>query len=80
MALGSTEAIKRVVAAGVGVAIVSRLALAAECAAGTLAALAIAGLRIERPLYLVRLKGRRDGPTLEAFCRVLRATLGAGTG
>jgi DNA-binding transcriptional LysR family regulator len=77
MSLGSTEAIKRVVAAGVGVAIVSRLALAAECAAGTLAALAIAGLRIERPLYLVRLKGRRDGPTLEAFCRVLRATFGA---
>jgi DNA-binding transcriptional LysR family regulator len=72
MALGSTEAIKRVVAEGVGLAIVSRLAVAAECAAGTLAVLPVAGLRIERPLYLVRRKGRRDGPALQAFCGVLR--------
>jgi DNA-binding transcriptional LysR family regulator len=36
MALGSTEAIKRVVAEGVGLAIVSRLSVQAECAAGTL--------------------------------------------
>jgi DNA-binding transcriptional LysR family regulator len=72
MALGSTEAIKRVVAEGVGVAIVSRLAVGAECAAGTLAVLPVAGLRIERPLHLVRRKGRRDGPALQAFCGVLR--------
>jgi len=72
MALGSTEAIKRVVAEGVGLAIVSRLAVGAECTAGTLAVLPVAGLRIERPLYLVRRKGRRDGPALQAFCGVLR--------
>jgi DNA-binding transcriptional LysR family regulator len=72
MALGSTEAIKRVVAEGVGLAVVSRLAVAAECAAGTLAVLAVAGLRIERPLHLVRRKGRRDGPAMQAFCGVLR--------
>jgi DNA-binding transcriptional LysR family regulator len=72
MALGSTEAIKRVVAEGVGLAIVSRLAVGAECAAGTLAVLPVAGLRIERPLHLVRRKGRRDGPALQAFCTVLR--------
>jgi DNA-binding transcriptional LysR family regulator len=72
MALGSTEAIKRVVAEGVGLAIVSRLAVAAECAAGTLAVLPVAGLRIERPLHLVRRRGRRDGPALQAFCAVLR--------
>ena len=53
MALGSTEAIKRVVAEGVGLAIVSRLAVQAECAAGTLAILPVAGFRIERPLHLV---------------------------
>jgi DNA-binding transcriptional LysR family regulator len=75
MALGSTEAIKRVVAAGVGLAIVSRLAVAAECAAGTLAVLAVAGLHIERPLHLVRRKGRRDGPAVRAFCGVLRETV-----
>ena len=72
MALGSTEAIKRVVAEGVGLAIVSRLAVGAECAAGTLATLPVAGLRIARPLHLVRRKGRRDGPALQAFCGVLR--------
>ena len=72
MALGSTEAIKRVVAEGVGLAVVSRLAVAAECAAGTLAVLPVAGLPIERPLHLVRRRGRRDGPALQAFCVVLR--------
>jgi DNA-binding transcriptional LysR family regulator len=72
MALGSTEAVKRVVAEGVGLAIVSKLAVRTECAAGTLAVLPVAGLRIERPLHLVRRKGRRDGPALRAFCGVLR--------
>jgi DNA-binding transcriptional LysR family regulator len=72
MALGSTEAIKRVVAAGVGLAVVSRLAVAAECAAGTLAVLPVSGLSISRPLHLVRRTGRRDGPALQAFCTVLR--------
>src|SRR6516165_7314566 len=74
MALGSTEAIKRVVAEGVGLAIVSRLAVRAECAAGTLAVLPVAGLRIERPYYLVRRTGRRDGPAMQALCGLLRET------
>jgi DNA-binding transcriptional LysR family regulator len=74
MALGSTEAIKRVVAEGVGLAIVSRLAVRAECVAGTLAVLPVSGLHIERPLHLVRRKGRRDGPALQAFCGVLWET------
>jgi DNA-binding transcriptional LysR family regulator len=74
MALGSTEAVKRVVAAGVGVAIVSRLSVRAECAAGTLAVLPVDGLSLDRPLHLVRRKGQRDGPALESFCRVLRET------
>jgi DNA-binding transcriptional LysR family regulator len=77
MALGSTEAIKRVVAEGVGLAIVSRLSVKAECAAGTLAVLPVAGLRIERPLYVVRRRGRRDGPALQAFCAVLRESTAA---
>jgi DNA-binding transcriptional LysR family regulator len=80
MALGSTEAIKRVVAAGVGLAIVSRLAVGAECAAGALVELAVARLRIERPLHLVRRKGRRDAPALQAFCAVLRERTAAQLG
>jgi DNA-binding transcriptional LysR family regulator len=72
MALGSTEAIKRVVAEGMGLAIVSRLAVYAECAGGTLTVLPVAGLRIDRPLHLMRRNGRRDGPALQEFCAVLR--------
>jgi DNA-binding transcriptional LysR family regulator len=71
MALGSTEAIKRVVAEGVGLAIVSRLTVRTECAAGTLAVLPVAELHMPRPLHLVRRTGRRDGPALLAFCDVL---------
>jgi DNA-binding transcriptional LysR family regulator len=56
----------------VGLAIVSRLAVGAECAAGALAVLQVAGLPFARPLHLVRCKGRRDGPALQAFCGVLR--------
>jgi DNA-binding transcriptional LysR family regulator len=77
MALGSTEAIKLVVAEGIGLAVVSRLSVQAECAAGILAVLPIAGLRMERPLHLVRRKGRRDGPALQAFCGVLKETTAA---
>jgi DNA-binding transcriptional LysR family regulator len=77
MALGNTEAIKRVVAEGVGLAIVSRLAVSAECDAGTLVVLPVIGLRIARPLHLVRRKGRRDGPALQAFCALLRASTAA---
>jgi DNA-binding transcriptional LysR family regulator len=80
MELGSTETIKRVVAEGVGLAIVSRLSVRAECAAGTLAVLPVAGLRLERPLHLVRRKGRRDGPALQAFCGVLRELTAASFG
>jgi DNA-binding transcriptional LysR family regulator len=80
MELGSTEALKRVVAEGVGLALVSRLAVAAELAAGALAVLPVAGLRIERPLHLVRRKGRRDGPALQAFCAVLRERAAAPAG
>ena len=72
MALGSTEAIKRVVAEGMGLAIVSRLAVHDECPAGALVVLPVAELHIDRPLHLVRRKGRRDGPALQAFVRVLQ--------
>jgi DNA-binding transcriptional LysR family regulator len=69
-----------VVAEGVGLAIVSRLAVSAECAAGTLAVLPVTGLRIERPLHLVRRRGRRAGPALQAFCTVLRERTAASFG
>jgi len=54
MALPTTEAIKRAVAAGVGVAIVSRLAVELELKARRLALVPVAGLTVSRPLYRLR--------------------------
>lgn len=75
MALGSTEAIKRVVAGGTGVAIVSRLAVEVELTAGRLVALEVDDLVIRRALHMVRLGGKRESPAVEAFIRMLRAAL-----
>jgi DNA-binding transcriptional LysR family regulator len=53
MSLGSTEAIKRAVASGVGVAIVSGLSVAMEVRAKKLAVLKIADLQLRRPMHRV---------------------------
>ena len=53
MSLGSTEAIKRVVATGIGVAIVSGLSVAMEVRAKKLAVLKIADLQLRRPMHRV---------------------------
>lgn len=72
MALGSTEAVKRVVVAGVGVAIVSHLSADCELQANTLVVLPVPEFHVERPLHIVRLRGRQDGPTVRAFLDRLR--------
>ncbi len=51
--LGNTEAIKRAVMADLGVGWVSRYACALERQAGWLTEVAVAGLRISRPLWLL---------------------------
>jgi len=75
MTLGSTEAIKNVVASGAGLAIVSRLAVEIELSTGRLVALPVEDLRIRRALHMVRLGGKRESPAVEAFTRMLRAAL-----
>ena len=75
MALGSTEAIKNVVAAGAGLAVVSRLAVERELSAGRLVALQVRDLTVRRALHMVRLGGKRESPSVEAFIRMLRAAL-----
>jgi len=52
--LGSTEAVKRAVQAGLGISLVLAASVAQELAAGSLAALRIAGVTLEKQLYLVR--------------------------
>src|SRR6185437_5262698 len=58
MRVGGTEAIKQAVAAGLGLAIVSRAAATDQLALGKLAILSIAGLEIRRTLTQLRMRGR----------------------
>lgn len=67
MSLGSTEALKNAVAAGLGVAIVSRLTVELELSTGRLMPLPIADLDIHRTLHLLRLKGKQPSPAMQAF-------------
>lgn len=69
-ALGSTAAIKRAVAEGMGLAMVSALALEAELASGALVRVA-PSLKIVRPLHRVRLAWHRESPALRALMRLL---------
>ena len=73
MSLGSTEAIKRAVAAGMGVAIVSRLAISAELQAGRLAIIPVADLPIRRPLHLQQLRGKDKSCLVREFLSILEA-------
>lgn len=53
MSLGSTEAVKRAVMAGLGVSLVMESAVALEAAQGWLVALPLSGVRLEKPLHAV---------------------------
>jgi DNA-binding transcriptional LysR family regulator len=75
MALGSTEAVKRAVAAGLGVAIVSRLAVELELAAGSLCVLPLGDFSVRRALHLVRLAGKRPSSVVSAFIDTLQRAL-----
>ena len=79
MELGQTEAIKGAVAAGIGVAILSRFAVAHEVACGTLALTRLEGVSLARDFVLVRLKDKRQSAAALAFREVLedeRAAIG----
>ena len=71
MQLGSTEAIKHAVAANVGVAIISSVAVAAEVTAGWLSLVRLADVSLQRTFHLVRRRGGRQSPLAEAFLHLL---------
>ncbi len=71
-ALGSSEAIKRAAAAGLGVAFLSRYAVAEEVARGDLESFRLAGRpRIERMLHVARLARRPLSPSERGFVATL---------
>lgn len=71
MSLGSTEAVKNAVAARLGIAIVSRLAVELELSSGSLVTIEIADLEIQRALHLVELRGKSRSPAAIRFLELL---------
>lgn len=71
MSLGSTEAIKRAVAAGAGLAVVSRLALGLELETGRLALLPLSDLTLNRPLHRLTRRGASESRAGKAFREML---------
>jgi DNA-binding transcriptional LysR family regulator len=67
MRVGGTEAIKQAVAAGLGLAIVSRAAAKDQLTLGKLAILPVEGLVIHRMLTQIRLRGRTSTASARAF-------------
>ena len=72
MSLGSTEAIKRAVGAGLGLAIVSRLAVGRELATNELGVLTVRDLKLRRPLHRLTLRNRPLSVAAEAFFTLLK--------
>jgi len=73
--MGSTEAVCQAIKSGVGVSIVSKIAVSEELRAGTLRALPIAGFKLKRNFYLTRHKYRSLSPLGDAFCDHIRKEL-----
>ncbi len=72
MALSSSEAIKRAVMAGLGVAVISALTVQQETAQKSLAVLAVKDVNLARPLYALHRRGRSLSPAASAFMQLLR--------
>ena len=78
--LGSNEAVKRGVMAGLGVSFVSQLSVQSELALGALIRVEVAGIRIARDFYLVKRSGRELSPAAVAFTEVMTARYAGGSG
>jgi DNA-binding transcriptional LysR family regulator len=71
--LGSTEAVKQAVAAGLGLAIVSRYSAADQLSLGRIALVRLRGVELKRTLAELRLAGRKPSAPAAAFTELMRA-------
>jgi LysR family transcriptional regulator, low CO2-responsive transcriptional regulator len=69
--LGCPETVKRAAAAGLGIGVLSRFALAWELEEGRLVRLKLPGFPLRRKLYVVRRRRKRASRLLEAFLGAL---------
>jgi DNA-binding transcriptional LysR family regulator len=67
MELGSNDAVKHAVLAGLGVAVVPKLSVVSELALGSLHALNITGFPLRRSWCVVYPQGRHPTPAMQAF-------------
>ncbi|MEE8302162.1 MAG: selenium metabolism-associated LysR family transcriptional regulator [Candidatus Tectomicrobia bacterium] len=72
--VGSTEAIKQGIKAGLGLAIISRLALSDERRAGSLCTVDIQDVALRRSFYIIRHKARTLSPLCQTFEHFLLST------
>lgn len=72
MHLNSPEAVKRAVAAGLGVSIISRHAVTWELREGRLSVVRVEDFPIRRPLYRITRKSGAPGPVEQEFMRLAR--------
>lgn len=75
MRLPYQDAVKRLVEAGRGIAIMARIAAQREIVAGHLTALNVAGFSLQHSLLLFRPKGHPHSPAVATFERFLRRAL-----
>jgi DNA-binding transcriptional LysR family regulator len=69
--LGSTEAIKQAVAAGLGVSFVSEHTIKLEVAAGLVRVIPLTDFELKRPLYLVYVRSKRLSKATQVFLEFL---------
>jgi DNA-binding transcriptional LysR family regulator len=65
--MGSNEAVRECVKGRLGISFLSSLAMREEVERGALATVAVAGLEIRRPFYLIHRKNREFTPLAQAF-------------
>jgi DNA-binding transcriptional LysR family regulator len=73
--IGSTEAVLQGIKAGIGVSILSTLAIAEDLASGRLKAVAVEGLDLTRHFYITRHRQRSPSPLGAAFIDFLKQNL-----
>jgi len=76
--MGSTQAVKQAVRAGVGIALISRRAVEDECRAGLLACVTVKDLRVARAFYLATHRDRTRSPLAQAFVEFIESQAAEG--
>jgi DNA-binding transcriptional LysR family regulator len=78
--MGTTEAVRQSIKASIGVSILSSLAVRDDITHGSLAEVAIQGVKMIRPFYMVTRKNQALSPLCTAFIQTLTTSSDPGSG